>query len=52
MEANALDALVKERRNIPGYKDKLVYRELLAEIIAVARGAPASMHTQPWFSKW
>ncbi len=49
MEASALDALVQERRSIRGYKNKPVPKELIAEIIAVAKGAPSSMNTQPWF---
>jgi nitroreductase len=49
MEASALDTLVKERRSIRGYKKKPVPQELIAEIIAVAKGAPSSMNTQPWF---
>jgi nitroreductase len=49
MEANALDTLVQERRSIRGYKDKPVSKELIAEIISVAKGAPSSMNTQPWF---
>ena len=49
MEAHALDNLVSQRRSIRGYKKEPVARELLAEIIAVAKGAPSSMNTQPWF---
>jgi len=49
MEANALDTLVKERRSIRGYKNKPVSKELIGEIIEVAKGAPSSMNTQPWF---
>ena len=49
MEAVALDTLVKDRRSIRGYKKMPVSRELIAEIIAVAKGAPSSMNTQPWF---
>ena len=49
MEAAALDALVMERRSIRGYKDKPVPKELIDEIISVAKGAPSSMNTQPWF---
>ena len=40
---------MKERRSIRGYKKKPVAKELIAEIIAVAKGAPSSMNTQPWF---
>jgi len=50
MEAADLDALVAQRRSIRGYKDKPVSKELIDEIISVAKGAPSSMNTQPWFS--
>jgi nitroreductase len=49
MEATALDSLVEERRSIRGYKKQPVSRELIAEVIAIAKGAPSSMNTQPWF---
>ena len=49
MEAADLDALVAQRRSIRGYKDKPVSKELIDEIISVAKGAPSSMNTQPWF---
>ena len=49
MEAKALDILVNERRNVRGYKKEPVSRELISEIIEVAKGAPSSMNTQPWF---
>ena len=49
MEAAALDALISQRRSIRGYKDKPVPKELIDEIISVAKGAPSSMNTQPWF---
>ena len=49
MEAKALDTLVNERRSIRGYKKEPVSRELITEIIEVAKGAPSSMNTQPWF---
>tara|TARA_B100001250_G_scaffold72515_1_gene59014 strand:- start:241 stop:924 length:684 start_codon:yes stop_codon:yes gene_type:complete len=49
MEAKALDILVNERRSIRGYKKEPVSRELISEIIEVAKGAPSSMNTQPWF---
>ena len=49
MDANALDTLVRERRSIRGYKKAAVPKELIAEIINVAKGAPSSMNTQPWF---
>ena len=49
MDSSTFDALVKDRRSIRGYKDKPVSQELIAEIIAIAKGAPSSMNTQPWF---
>lgn len=49
MEAHAFDDLVSQRRSIRGYKKEPISRELIAEIIAVAKGAPSSMNTQPWF---
>lgn len=42
------ETLVGERRSIRGYQKKPVPRELLDEIITVAKGAPSSMNTQPW----
>jgi nitroreductase len=49
MEAADFNALVAQRRSIRGYKDKPVPKELIDEIISVAKGAPSSMNTQPWF---
>lgn len=49
MEAAALDSLVEQRRSIRGYKKQPVAQELIAEVIAIAKGAPSSMNTQPWF---
>jgi nitroreductase len=40
--------LIKERKSIRGYQQKPVPRELIAEIIEVAKWAPSSMNTQPW----
>ena len=42
------DKLVQERRSIRGYKQKPVPKEVIAEIIGLAKGAPSSMNTQPW----
>jgi nitroreductase len=42
------ETLVNERRSIRGYKTDPVSRELIQEIIDVAKGAPSSMNTQPW----
>lgn len=49
MEALALNNLVNERRSVRGYKKQAVARELIAEVIKLAKGAPSSMNTQPWF---
>lgn len=43
-----LDAAIKGRRSIRGYKPDPVPRALLEEIIALANRAPSSMNTQPW----
>jgi nitroreductase len=42
------EALVNTRRSVRGYKTDPVPRELIEEIIEVAKGAPSSMNTQPW----
>lgn len=42
------EELVRARRSIRGYQKKPVPREVIAEIIEVAKGAPSSMNTQPW----
>ena len=42
------ETLVRTRRSVRGYKDDPVPRETIEEIIAVAKGAPSSMNTQPW----
>lgn len=49
METHAFDGLVRQRRSIRGYKKEPVSREMIAEIIDVAKGAPSYMNTQPWF---
>lgn len=41
--------LVRARRSIRGYQKKPVPREVIEEIIEVAKGAPSSMNTQPWY---
>ena len=43
------ETLVKERRSIRGYKPDPVPKEVIDEIIEIAKGAPSSMNTQPWF---
>ena len=42
------EQIVRERRSIRGYKKDPVPKELIDEIIAVAKRAPSSMNTQPW----
>ncbi len=42
------ETLVASRRSTRGYKTDPVPRELMEEIIAVAKRAPSSMNTQPW----
>ena len=41
-------SLVHERRSIRGYKPDPVPKELINEIIDLAKTAPSSMNTQPW----
>ena len=40
--------LIKARKSIRGYLQKPVPREVIEEIIEVAKWAPSSMNTQPW----
>ena len=42
------ETLVRERRSIRGYKPDPVPKQLIEEIIDIAKGAPSSMNTQPW----
>jgi nitroreductase len=42
------ETLVNTRRSVRGYKKDPVPREIIEEIIQVAKGAPSSMNTQPW----
>lgn len=42
------EKLVHTRRSVRGYKSDPVPREVIDEIIEVAKGAPSSMNTQPW----
>ncbi len=42
------ESLVANRRSTRGYKPDPVPRELLAEIVDLAKRAPSSMNTQPW----
>ena len=41
-------AIAQERRSIRGYKPDPIPREILEEIIHIAKQAPSSMNTQPW----
>ncbi len=43
------ETLVRERRSIRGYKKDPVPKEVIQEVIEIAKGAPSSMNTQPWF---
>lgn len=43
------ETLVSDRRSIRGYKADPVPKEVIAEVIEIAKGAPSSMNTQPWF---
>lgn len=40
--------LVSDRRSIRGYKPDPVAKNLIKEIISVAKQSPSSMNTQPW----
>ena len=40
--------LIRARKSIRGYLPKPVLREVIEEIIEVAKWAPSSMNTQPW----
>ncbi len=42
------EELVRTRRSIRGYKVDPVPRDVIDEIISVAKGAPSSMNSQPW----
>lgn len=42
------EALVAARRSTRGFTRQPVSRELMAEIIGIAKRAPSSMNTQPW----
>lgn len=42
------ETLVRTRRSVRGYTRQPVSRQLIDEIIAVAKGAPSSMNSQPW----
>jgi len=40
--------LIKARRSVRGYRPDPVPREVIEDIISVAKWAPSSMNTQPW----
>ncbi|MDF1764769.1 MAG: nitroreductase [Gammaproteobacteria bacterium] len=42
------ETLVRTRRSVRGYKPDPVPKQVIQEIIDVAKGAPSSMNTQPW----
>jgi len=42
------EQIAKDRRSIRGYKTDPIPREILEEIIHIAKHAPSSMNTQPW----
>jgi len=43
------ETVVNERRSIRGYKPDPVPRAVIEEVIEIAKRAPSSMNTQPWF---
>jgi nitroreductase len=50
MDPTAMDfeTLAHSRRSVRGYRNDPVPRQVIEEIIAVAKAAPSSMNTQPW----
>lgn len=42
------EKLIRERRSIRGYQKKPVPREVIEEVIEVAKWSPSSMNTQSW----
>ena len=42
------EEIAQDRRSIRGYKKDPIPREILEEIIHIAKQAPSSMNTQPW----
>ncbi|MEI8069943.1 MAG: nitroreductase family protein, partial [Actinomycetota bacterium] len=42
------EEIAQDRRSIRGYKKDPIPREILEEIIHIAKHAPSSMNTQPW----
>ena len=43
------EEVVMSRQSVRGYKTKPIPKELIEEIISLAKRAPSSMNTQPWF---
>ncbi len=43
-----LEQLIASRRSIRGYKPDPIPKELLEEVVSLAKRAPSSMNTQPW----
>ncbi len=43
------ETLVRSRKSIRGYKPDPVPRHVIEEIVEIAKGAPSSMNTQPWY---
>ena len=46
--ARDYETLARERRSIRGFKPDPVPRDLIDELITIAKQAPSSMNTQPW----
>ncbi len=42
------ETLVNSRRSVRGYKSDPVPRAVIEDVIALAKGAPSSMNSQPW----
>lgn len=43
------EKLIRERKSIRGFLDKPVPKDVVNEVIEVAKWAPSSMNTQPWY---
>jgi nitroreductase len=41
--------LIKARKSVRGYQQKPVPREVIEDILSVAKWSPSSMNTQPWY---
>ena len=42
------EEVVMSRQSVRGYKADPIPKELIEEIISLAKRAPSSMNTQPW----